>query len=367
VNNPLLKLPELGQSIWIDYIRRDIISDGTMQRFIEEDGVRGVTSNPAIFEQAIAQSNLYDEAMMSLDETDPLKIFEVLAVQDIQAACDVFRSVYDSSNGGDGFVSLEVSPKLAHDTVGTVAEAKRLFADVNRPNVMIKVPATPAGIPAIETLIAEGLNINVTLIFSQPVHKDVCEAYVKGLERRLAAGQSVNNIASVASVFVSRIDSLVDSLLDKVEDSGKAQSLKGKAGLANLKQTYQLYKSIFHGSRFEELRNAGAATQRPLWASTSTKDPSFSDVMYVDNLIGPDTVNTLPLNTLEAFRDHGTASLTVEDGLDDASQTFQQLAEVGINIDDVMQQLLNEGVEKFVQPFDVLLESIAQKRASITT
>lgn len=363
MTNPLLQLQEHGQSIWIDYIRRDLIHNGGMQEFIDRDGVRGVTSNPAIFEKVIAQSDLYDEAMKALSESDPVSIYETLAVQDIQAACDVFLPVHEATNGGDGFVSLEVSPRLAHDTQGTIEEAKRLYADVNRPNVMIKVPATPEGLPAIEALIAEGININVTLIFSQAAYEKVCEAYIRGLKKRLESGQSVKGIASVASVFISRIDSKVDKIL---EEKG-LNDLLGKVGIANLKLVYQQYKSIFHGPRFEALAQAGAATQRPLWASTSTKNPNYRDVLYVETLIGPETVNTLPLSTLEAFRDHGIAATTVEDDLDEAKQVMVQLAEAGISLDQIMDELLAEGVEKFVTPFDQLLNSIAEKRASIAT
>lgn len=363
MTNPLLQLQEHGQSIWIDYIRRDLIHNGGMQEFIDRDGVRGVTSNPAIFEKAIAQSDLYDEAMKALHESNSVAIYETLAVQDIQAACDVFLPVYEATNGGDGFVSLEVSPRLAHDTQGTIEEAKRLYADVNRPNVMIKVPATPEGLPAIESLIAEGININVTLIFSQAAYKKVCESYIRGLEKRLETGQSVKGIASVASVFISRIDSKVDKIL---EEKG-LNDLLGKVGIANLKLVYQQYKSIFHGPRFEALAQAGAATQRPLWASTSTKNPNYRDVVYVETLIGPETVNTLPLSTLEAFRDHGIAATTIEDDLDEAKQVMAQLTDAGVNLDQIMDELLSEGVEKFVTPFDQLLNSIAEKRASIAT
>ncbi len=358
MSNPLLQLKEHGQSIWIDYIRRDLIHNGGMQAFIDQDGIRGVTSNPAIFEQAIAQSNLYDEAMKSINESDTVRIYEILALQDIQAACDVFLPVYEKSNGGDGFVSLEVSPRLANDTQGTIEEAKRLFAEVNRLNVMIKVPATAAGIPAIEALIADGLNINVTLIFSQSAYEQVCEAYIRGLEKRVEAGQTISKIASVASVFISRIDAKVDKILEEKD----LNDLLGKVGIANLKLVYQQFKSIFHGPRFEKLKQAGASVQRPLWASTSTKNPNYRDVIYVETLIGPDTVNTLPLSTLEAFRDHGVAATTVENHIDEAKQIMDQLDEAGINLDQIMDQLLEEGVEKFVTPFDQLLNSIEEKR-----
>jgi len=361
MTNPLLQLQEHGQSVWIDYIRRDLIHNGGMQAFIDQDGVRGVTSNPAIFEQAIAQSDLYDEAMKSINESDTVRVYEILAIQDIQAACDVFLPVYEKNNGGDGFVSLEVSPRLANDTQGTIDEAKRLFAEVNRRNVMIKVPATPAGIPAVEELIADGLNINVTLIFSISAYKHVCEAYIRGLEKRLEAGQSVSDLASVASVFISRIDAKVDKILEEKE----LVDLMGKVGVANLRLVYQQFKSIFYGPQFEKLKQAGASVQRPLWASTSTKNPSYRDVLYVETLIGPDTVNTLPMSTLEAFRDHGIAASTVENDLDEATQVMKQLVEAGIDLDQIMDQLLEEGVEKFVTPFDQLLSSISEKRSSI--
>lgn len=369
MSRQLLQLLSHGQSPWLDYIRRDLIDTGALQRHVEE-GVRGITSNPDIFEKAIAGSALYDGAIAALDCDQPLALYEALAVEDIRRACDVFLPVYAESKRADGLVSLEVSPHLAHDAQGTVAEAKRLFQAVSRPNAMIKVPATEAGVRATEELIAAGLNVNVTLIFSQQAYEAVACAYVQGLERRHRAREPLANVASVASVFVSRIDTLIDALLEQQaarspREADGCRALLGKVGIANLKQVYQRFKAIFREPNFLALQRAGARVQRPLWASTSTKNPRYSDLMYVETLIGPDTVNTLPPSTLQAFCDHGQVRPTLELELDKAQEILHQLQLLGIDLERAMQRLLEEGLEKFVEPFDRLLDSLARKRAAL--
>jgi len=348
-----------GQSIWIDYIRRQYIQDGGMQQAID-DGVRGVTSNPAIFEKAIAGSDDYDEDIQKMvaegKSTD--EIYETLAIADIQAAADLFRTVYDSSDGVDGYVSLEVSPTLARDTNGTIEEARRLFAAVDRPNVMIKVPATPAGIPAIETLIGEGINVNVTLMFSMKHYEDVANAYITGLEKFKAANGDLSKVASVASFFVSRVDSRLDSML---EEKG-APELMGKVAIANSKVVYQRFQEIFNSERWNALAEEGARVQRPLWASTSTKNPEYPDTLYVDSLIGEHTVDTTPPDTLEAFLDHGTVATTVADDLDEAIATLEKLADLGIDLSVETEGLQDEGVVKFEKPFASMMDSLEAKR-----
>ncbi len=374
--NPSVDVQEFGQSIWYDNIRRSIIESGELQRMIDEDGVLGVTSNPTIFQKAIGDSEDYDDEMMHVLELDPYDIYEHLAVQDIQRALDILRPVYDRTGGRDGYVSLEVSPLIANDTASTISEARRLFARVDRPNTMIKIPATEAGIPAIEEAIASGLNINVTLIFSIQNYEKVMEAYIRGLERRKAAGQDVGHIASVASFFVSRIDSAVDRVLDnniraaQGRDLGRVSlnnRLKGKAAIANAKLAYRRFKEIFNSPRFQELRDAGARVQRPLWASTGTKNPAYSDTLYIDSLIGRDTVNTVPPATLKAFKDHGQVAATLETDIDEALQTMDMLAEVGVNIDQITDQLQMDGVESFSESFHNLLDQVDAKRNVLAT
>ncbi|MCA9906014.1 MAG: transaldolase, partial [Anaerolineae bacterium] len=354
--NPPVDVQEYGQSIWYDNIRRSIIESGELQRMIDEDGVLGVTSNPTIFQKAIGDSEDYDDEMMRVLELDPYDIYEHLAVQDIQHALDILRPVYDRTGGRDGYVSLEVSPLIANDTASTIAEARRLFALLARPNAMIKIPATEAGVPAIEEAIASGLNINVTLIFSIQNYEKVMEAYIRGLERRHAAGEDISHISSVASFFVSRIDGVIDRILDnniraaQGRDLGRVSlnnRLKGKAAIANAKLAYRRFKEIFNSPRFQTLRDAGARVQRPLWASTGTKNPAYSDTLYIDSLIGPHTVNTVPPATLKAFKDHGQVASTLETDMDEALQTMEMLAEVGVNIDQVTDQLQLDGVESF--------------------
>ena len=357
----LHQLAELGQSVWYDNISRGLLNSGGLQDLVDR-GVRGVTSNPTILDKAISGSDDYDDALAPLAAAgqSPLAIYEALVIEDIQRAADVLRPLYEESAGLDGYVSLEVNPHLAHDTEGTIAEAARLYAALDRPNVLIKVPATPAGIPAIEALIGQGVNINVTLIFALDTYRAVAQAYIAGLERRAAAGLDLAQAASVASFFVSRIDTATDRLLAESPDP-RAKALQGKIALASAKAAYALFKEIFDGERWERLAAQGARVQRPLWASTSTKNPAYPDTLYVDPLIGPHTVNTLPPVTLEAFLDHGTVALTVEKGLDEARARLRQLADLGISLEAVTGQLLDDGVAAFARSFDSLLASIEAK------
>ena len=365
--NRLKELTQQGQSIWLDYIRRNLIRSGELKKLVEEDGVRGVTSNPTIFEKAIAGSTDYDEALRAMLAENPDvevgKLYEPLAIEDIQSAADELRPVYDASNGDDGYVSLEVSPHLAHDTEKTISEAKRLRAAVNRPNLMIKVPATPAGIPAIEQLIADGLNINVTLMFSMDHYEAVARAYVQGLERC----DNPAGVASVASFFVSRVDTLVDKEL-AANGTPEAKALMGKIAIANSKVVYRRFLEIFHGEGFVSLRQRGARVQRPLWASTGTKNPDYSDVLYVENLIGPETVNTLPPDTLNAFRDHGKIpGATVKEGVREAEDMLAQLAALGIDLGAITGKLQRDGVASFAASFDQLMAALDDKRKRLMT
>ena len=374
VSNPLLELQRHGQSVWQDYIRRQQTLSGELKGLIDEDGLWGQTSNPTYFEKAISGSRDYDDALRTLAQEGRSvgEIYEALAVEDIQAAADLFRPVYDSLDGADGFVSLEVSPDLAHDTQATVDEARRLFAAVNRPNVMIKVPGTPAGMPAIEQLISEGINVNVTLLFSLDAYERAANAYIAGLERRAAAGGDVSRIASVASFFLSRVDTLVDRRLEAIirdteDEAARAEreALLSKAAIANAKLAYARFKSIFGGPRFQPLREKGARAQRPLWASTGTKNPSYSDVMYIEPLVGPDTVNTVPPATLKAFRDHGVVRPSLEEGLEEAEATMAALAGLGIDMDGVTVQLLDDGVKIFADSFHQLMDCISAQRTAV--
>ena len=369
--NPTVEVQQYGQSFWLDFIHRKSIVGGEMQQYIDDFGILGVTSNPSIFQKAIGESDAYDEAIKLMLDLDANAIYEGLAVEDIRSALDLFRPIYDRTNGKDGYVSLEVSPLIASDTAQTLAEAKRLFKLVDRPNLMIKIPATEAGIPAIEDAIAAGINVNVTLIFAVQNYEAVARAYIRGLERRLAAGQDVRGIASVASFFVSRIDSLVDKLLEQNikaadgHDPARAalnRELLGKAAIANAKLAYKSYQMLFEGEIFARLREAGAQVQRPLWASTGTKNPNYPDTLYVDTLIGANTVNTLPPATLKAFKDHGVAAPTLADNMDEAQITMDKLAEAGVNFDDVTQKLQLEGVIAFVESFEQLIMQVNAKR-----
>jgi len=369
--NPLLHVKRLGQSFWLDSIRRGHILSGDLKRLIEEDGISGETSNPAIFEKAIGGTADYAEAIGGLiaEGRTALETYEALAVEDVRMAADAFRPVYEKTLGRDGFVSLEVSPHLAYDTVGTVAEVLRLFQRVGRPNVMIKIPGTPQGLPAIEACLYEGINVNITLLFAVPTYEAVAWAYVRALEHRAAEGKPIERIASVASFFVSRIDTLVDAQLEakaraSADPAATAafERLRGTVAIANAKRAYGRFRQIFADPRFAALQAKGARVQRPLWASTSTKDPRYRDVLYVESLIGPDTVNTLPLETIDAFRDHGRARASLEEDLDGAETTLRELAEAAISLEAVTEQLLEEGLRKFAEPFDKLLQGIEAQR-----
>ena len=366
--NPLIQLGMLGQSIWLDYIRRDLIVGGGLRHLIEADGLQGMTSNPSIFEKAITDSHEYDDdiQVMVLKRKNTEAIYEALSQRDVQSAADAFRQLYERTDGKDGYVSLEVNPHLAHDTNGTIEEARRLWAALNRPNVFIKIPATVDGLPAIQQLVSEGININVTLLFGLPRYRQVAAAYLAGIEACLAQGKPVKHVASVASFFVSRIDALVDPLLDKrIAQGGKevelAKKVQGQVAVACAKVAYQIYKEIFGSDRFRKLAAQGARVQRLLWASTSTKNPAYSDVKYIESLIGPDTVNTAPLETIEAYRDHGEPQARLEQSVDEARWVLDQLPQLGLDLDSMTQQLENEGVEKFNQPFDKLLATLARE------
>lgn len=373
--NPLLQLITYGQSYWLDNLTRGMLTSGALQQRVTEQGLRGVTSNPAIFHKAIAGSRDYDAQMRQLvtNGCDLSDIYEQLVVTDVQHACDILRPVYETSAGVDGFVSLEVSPHLAHDTAGTIAEAQHLFHAVDRPNVLIKIPGTAAGVPAIEAMLSEGVNINITLLFAIEDYEAVAQAYLSALERRVAEGKPVHTIASVASFFLSRIDVLVDQLLTQRAQSGTAstdaphpEQLLGKVAVANAKLAYQSFKRLFSGARWQALERQGARVQRPLWASTSTKNPHYSDVCYIEPLIGPDTVTTMPDETIEAFADHGVivANAIEADG-EGARQVLRDLERLGIDLDAVTQQLQREGVQKFIEPFDQLLQALEARRQEI--
>ena len=361
----LHELGALGQSVWLDFTQRSLIRSGDLQDYVEQ-GVSGITSNPAIFEKAIADSTDYDEQMEELAEAGktPQEIYEGLTVEDARQAADVLHPVFEQSNAMDGFFSLEVEPHLAHNKQASITAAERLFKSVDRPNVMIKIPATEQGYGAVQALTEEGININITLMFSLSQYERVAEAYITGLERRLAAGNDIRHITSVASFFVSRVDTKVDKLLDEYQ-TPEAISLKGKIGIANAKLAYQRFKEIFQGPRWSRLQQQGGHIQRVLYGSTGTKNPEYSDVMYVENLIGADTINTMPRETLAAFLDHGKVALTLEENLEEARAQFGQLAGLGIDLDEVGAQLLDEGVEKFNKPYDSLINGIREKSAEL--
>ncbi len=370
--NPLRELLNYGQSMWLDYIRRDLFTTGKLKQLITEDGLRGMTSNPAIFEKAIADSSLYDDMLKSLAsraDLDTTSRYEQIAIRDIQDAADTLRPVYDESKFRDGYVSLEVSPYLARKTQETMDEARRLWKTVQRENVMIKVPGTAEGIPAIRQLIGEGININVTLLFAQEVYEKVAEQYVAGLEDLAGRGGKLNKMASVASFFISRIDTLIDSLLNerlKTADSSQEallKSLLGKVAIANGKLTYQAYQRIFSGPRWQALASKGAQTQRVLWASTSTKNPHYRDVIYVEELIGQDTVNTMPPATIDAFRDHGRLRNALTEDVAGAGKVMQGLARAGISMKEVTDKLTDDGVKLFADAFDKLLAAVAKSTA----
>jgi transaldolase len=359
-------LSELGQSVWIDFLSRHLLRSGELARMMEEDAVVGVTSNPTIFQKAIAEGDAYDEQFREVlaEEDDPKEVFLRLAVQDVQNACDLLRSVWDGGQGQDGYVSIEVDPNLAYDTDATIAEAQRLHELVDRPNCFVKIPATKAGLPAIEEMIARGRNINVTLIFSLERYVEVVEAYLRGLERLVESGGDPTPVASVASFFVSRVDTEADRRLD---EAGAPDDLKGKLAVANAKLAYQRYKGLFSGDRWEALSAKGARSQRCLWASTSTKNPDYRDVLYVEDLIGPETVNTMPEETIRAFQDHGEVALTLEQDIDEARQVFERVAEAGVDYEDVVVTLEREGVEKFADSFRELLDGVKSKRGELVS
>lgn len=365
-------LTALGTSVWQDDITRGMLRSGGLKTTIDEVGIRGLTSNPTIFEKAISSGTDYDQQIGDLLKANlpPIEIFEALEIDDIRDACDLFRPLYESSSGGDGFCSIEVSPDAARDADSTRTQVRRLWRSVNRPNLMVKIPGTVEGLPVIEEMLSEGININITLLFSLDAYERVALAYVSGLGRRLAAGLSVDHVASVASFFVSRVDTLVDKLIDEKlagntneAEKSKLASLKGKVAVANAKLAYEKFEEIFNGDGFSALRAAGARPQRPLWASTGTKNANYSDTLYVDNLIGPDTVNTMPSKTIEAFLDHGVTSRTVDSGYAEAHKVMSDLAAAGIDFKAVTDQLEAEGIASFVKSFESLLDGVAKKQA----
>jgi transaldolase len=364
--NTIKQLHAEGQSVWQDDISRDMLNSGLLQQRIDEVGIRGVTSNPSIFQKAIAAGDAYDEDIIRLlgDNLAVEEIFQTLAVKDIQDACDLFRPIYDESNGEDGFVSLEVLPSLARDTQGTLDNARILWSAVDRPNLMVKVPGTIEGAPAIEELLYEGLNINVTLLFSLENYERVARAYISALIRRNDEGKPIDHIASVASFFVSRVDTAADKLLDSV-GTEEALALKGKVAVANAQLAYEVFQKLFGSDQWRTLEAAGARVQRPLWASTGTKNPDYSDVLYVETLIGPDTVNTMPVPTIEAFLDHGTVARTVDADYAAAHAVVKGLAEVGVSLEEITAKLETDGIDTFSASFDDLLAGVEGKRQSL--
>ena len=367
--NPLRGLLAYGQSPWMDYVRRDLLTTGQLKKYIDNDGLRGMTSNPAIFEKAITGSNLYDDILSSPDakKLDANGLFEKIAFRDVQDACDIFKPVYTDTHRRDGYVSLEVSPFLGFDTKASLAEARRLWKAVDRPNVLIKIPGTPEGLPAIRQALEEGININITLLFAQSAYEQVAEAFLAALEARAAKDQDISQIASVASFFVSRIDSLVDSKIDEKlktnADPGQSallESIRGKIAIANARLTYKKYQELFGGPRWKALAARGAQTQRLLWASTSTKNPKYRDVLYVEELIGSDTVDTIPPATFDAFREHGKLRPSLTENVEGAAKTMADLAKAGISMKEVTDKLMVDGVKLFADAFKTLLEGVGK-------
>jgi len=364
------ELQALGQSLWLDFISRKLLDSGELSGFIDNDEIRGVTSNPSIFEQAIAKTNQYTEAISRgfYDGQSAEDVLDALILKDIRDAADLFLPLYQRTNGEDGFVSIEVNPDLAHDAKGTLKEARRLWVAVNRPNTLIKIPSTENGISAIQSAIAEGINVNVTLIFSLVRYAEVMEAYISGLEQRMKKGESVSHVASVASFFVSRVDTAVDEALLKIqnrEDGGEVSGLLGKAAIANAKLAYNDFEKVFKTSRFDKLIKEGARYQRPLWASTSTKNPEYPDTYYVDNLIGPHTVNTLPPGTFTAFKDHGSVERTIDKDVENAKDDLRKIEALGISLEEVTAQLEREGVDKFAKSFRNLFQTVQMQGLSL--
>ena len=368
--NPLQRLHAAGQSIWLDFIDRTILKNGDLQRRISEDALTGMTSNPSIFEKALAEGSAYDDQIQGADsDLTAMELFEVVATTDVRAACDLFAPVHAATNGVDGFVSIEVSPGAANDAQATISEGARLWATVDRRNVMIKVPGTAEGAKAVRQLTANGINVNITLLFSLNAYRSVIDAYMAGLEDRLAAGKQIDGLHSVASFFVSRVDSEIDKRLDAAAktstDAATLEALKGRAAIANAKLAYRLFQQQLGTPRWKALAAKGATVQRPLWASTSTKNPAYRDVMYVEELIGPDTVNTMPPQTIEAFRDHGVVKRTVDADVDAAETTLAELEQNGISIDDVTDKLLVDGLASFQKSFDTLIGGLQQKTKAL--
>jgi len=370
--NRLQRLHDAGVSIWLDFIERTILRNGELERRIRDDYLTGMTSNPTIFEKALAEGSTYDDQIRTASgEFTAMELFELIATTDVRDACDIFRGVYDKEHGRDGFVSIEVSPAAAHDLLGTVSEATRLWSTVDRPNVMVKVPGTVEGADAVRRLIASGININITLLFSLDAYRRVIEAYIAGLEERVGAGKDIHGIASVASFFVSRVDTEVDKRLDALaktasaEQRKKIDALRGKAATANAKLAYRIFQKEFSSPRWKRLEEKGATVQRVLWASTSTKNPAYRDVMYVEQLIGPHTVNTMPPATVDAFRDHGEVKRTVDQDYADAERVIAELAQLGISIDDVTEKLLVDGLASFQKSFDTLIAGLSKKTKAL--
>jgi transaldolase len=370
MQNPLLDLRDAGQSVWLDFIRRNMLNDGGLQRYIEQDGIAGVTANPTIFEKAIGAGDDYDAQITELVRSgvQPPDLFEQLAITDIRHACDVLRPVYDRTGGADGFVSIEVSPALAWDTQGSIDEAKRWWRSIDRPNLLVKIPATDEGMPAIEECLFDGLNINITLIFAISFYERVMEAYLRALERRVESGRDVRGSSSVASFFVSRVDTATDKRIeDRIAATANAaqrerlRALLGTAAIANAKVAYRRFQEVFGSERFRRLEANGARVQRPLWASTGTKNPAYSDILYVTELIGPQTVNTMPPQTIDAFRDHGAVRRTIDAGYDEALRNLRALEDAGISLDEITAQLQAEGVEAFSKSFQQIAATTAKK------
>jgi len=368
--NPLQRLNAAGQSIWLDFIDRTILRNGDLQRRIREDALTGMTSNPSIFEKALAEGTTYDDQIQATDsDMTAMELFELIATTDVRSACDAFAGVHEQTHGADGFVSIEVSPGAANDALATISEAARLWATVDRRNVMVKVPGTAEGAKAVRRLTADGINVNITLLFSIDAYKSVIDAYMAGLEDRIAAGKQIDTIHSVASFFVSRVDSEVDKRLEAAAktspDSAVLKALQGKAAIANAKLAYRLFQSEIASPRWKALASQGATVQRPLWASTSTKNPAYRDVMYVEELIGPDTVNTMPPQTIEAFRDHGIVKRTVDARVDESERDIQALESNGISMRSVTDKLLVDGLASFQKSFDTLVAGLQQKTKAL--